>query len=198
MADPPSAPLTLNQKIMNFVQSKTGQKVGRGECWDLGEAALKYAGGHTSNDLSPTGPVGPDDDYVWGDQIDIKDVQAGDIIQLRDYIVTTETEIQIEFADGSGETVSKTETAKRPHHTAIANGKIDADGILKTYEQHVQPRGRVVQDKKLVTRDLGPTVTVTTERRANPYTKKVETAKVTTTVRVTTEGQYWVYRPKPK
>jgi hypothetical protein len=198
MADPPK-PLTINQKIVTFVQSKMGQKVGAGECWDLGEAALKYAGAQTSTDLSGTGSVGPDDDYTWGDPIDIKDVQSGDIIQFRDYIVTTTTETRVDFPDGSFTTNIETKSAKRPHHTAIANGKIDADGNLKTFEQHVQPAGEVVQNKNLVTRGVGPKVTTTTERRANPYNDgKVETAKVTTTVTVATEGQYWAYHPKPK
>lgn len=198
MADPPK-PMTINQKIVTFAQSKLGQKVGAGECWDLGESALKQAGGKTSTDLSATGSVGTDDDYTWGDPIDIKDVQSGDIIQLRDYIVTTVTETRLDWADGSFKVTTETKTAKRPHHTAIANGKIDADGNLKTLEQHVQPLGEVVQNKILVTRPVDPKVTTTSEARANPYDgDKVQTAKVTKTVTVTTEGQYWVYHPKPK
>ena len=50
------------------VEGQDDHKVGRGECWDLGEAALKQAGASTSNDF---GPVGADTDYVWGDPIDI-------------------------------------------------------------------------------------------------------------------------------
>jgi hypothetical protein len=168
IADPPK-PLTINQKVITFVQSKMGQKVGAGECWDLGEAALKQAGAQTSTDLSSSGSVGPDDDYTWGDPIDIKDVQAGDIIQFRDYNVTTQTDTDVVFPDGSNQTNTQTTTAKRGHHTAIANGKIEADGNLKTYEQHVQPAGEVVQNKKLATRGVDPKVTTTTERRTNAY-----------------------------
>jgi len=198
MADPPK-PLTVNQKIVVFVQSKMGQKVGAGECWDLGEAALKQAGAQTSTDLSSTGAVGPDDDYTWGDPIDIKDVQSGDIIQFRDYIITTETVTRVDFPNGDFTSTTETKTAKRPHHTAIANGKIDADGNLKTLEQHVQPAGEVVQNKNLATRDVDPKVTITTENRVNPYAdNKVQQGKVTKTVTVTTQGQYWVYHPKPK
>jgi hypothetical protein len=37
-----------------------------------------------SHDL---GPVGDDEDYVWGQSIDIKDLEPGDILQLRDHLV---------------------------------------------------------------------------------------------------------------
>jgi hypothetical protein len=151
-----SQPLTVNQKITIFALSKIGKKVGAGECWDLGEEALKQAGAQTSTDLSSTGSVGPDDNYVWGDKIQMKDVGPGDIIQFRDYVVTTETRTDIKFPDGAYEWKSTSTEAKRPHHTAIANGKLDRDGALPTYEQHVLPAGEVVQNKKLYTRDVDP------------------------------------------
>jgi hypothetical protein len=189
------APLTLNQKVAAWAQGQRGKKVGRGECWDLGEQALKHAGALTSNDL---GEVKDDTDYVWGDSINVKDVQSGDILQLRDHVVTTTTVTKHTFKDGSWEEETKTETAVRPHHTAIVNGKLDADGAVKTLEQHVKPRGEVVQDKKLFTRDVPAVQTKKTERRTNPNTKKVETAEVTRTVTITVSGTIWAYRPKSK
>lgn len=187
--------LTTNQKVVVWAQGKLGRKVGAGECWDLGEAALKQAGAQTSNDL---GPVGDDSDYIWGDEIDIKDVQPGDILQLRDHEVTTTTDTEYVFPDGSSEQKSQSVTAARGHHTAIANGKLDADGVVQTLEQHVKPLGEVVQNKRLSTRDIPDVTRKTTEKRANPNTKKIETAKVTTTVTVTVTGTIWVYRPKSR
>jgi hypothetical protein len=90
---------------------KVGKKVGARECWDLGEESLKQAGAMTSNDL---GPVGPDTDYVWGDPVkNLKDVQAGDIIQLRDHEVETETAKDYVFPDGATLTESNLAVAKR-------------------------------------------------------------------------------------
>ena len=67
------AVLTINQKIVLWAKGKLGKKVGRGECWDLAEQALKQAGAQTSNDL---GPVGDDTDYIWGEKVkNNKDVQ---------------------------------------------------------------------------------------------------------------------------
>jgi len=47
------SPMTLNQKVVVWAQRQLGKKVGAGECWDLGESALKQAGAQTSNDLGP-------------------------------------------------------------------------------------------------------------------------------------------------
>jgi hypothetical protein len=34
----------LNAKVLQYAESKMGQKVERGECWDLANQALKFAG----------------------------------------------------------------------------------------------------------------------------------------------------------
>jgi hypothetical protein len=146
MGDNTKAPLTVNQKVRIWAQGHLGKRVARGECWDLAEHALEHAAAQTSNDL---GPVGDDADYVWGDPVDIKDVMPGDILQFRDHIVTTTTVTEYTFPDGSSETVKDETTAERGHHTAIANGKLDADGAVNTLDQHVKPLGKVVQNKKI-------------------------------------------------
>jgi hypothetical protein len=188
-------PLTTNQKVVVWVRGNLGKRVGRGECWDLGERALKQAGAQTSNDL---GPVGDDEDYIWGDSIDLKDVEPGDILQFRDHVVTTTTETAYTFSDGTDVGDTTEVSAQRGHHTAIVNGKLDADGAVKTLEQHVKPLGGVVQNKKLYTQDVPPVVTKAFEKRTNPTTKKVETVEVTKTVTITVTGTIWAYRPKPK
>jgi hypothetical protein len=85
---------------------------------------------------------------------------------------------------------------ERLHHTAVANGKPDRDGVLPTLEQNVEPAGKVVQNKKLNTRDVAPKVTTKMEKRMNTDSGKVEMAKVTTTVTTTTTGTMWVYHPR--
>jgi hypothetical protein len=93
---------------------------------------------------------------------------------------------------------TKSSVAQRGHHTTIANGKLDANGSLKTLEQHVKPLGEKVQNKTLSTRDVSPAVKKKFEKKLNPTTHKTETVEVTTTVPVTVTGNTWVYRPKPK
>jgi len=191
---PPAAPLTINQKVLNFARGKVGQQVGKGECWDLGESALKSAGAQTSTDL---GPVGADDDYIWGDEeTDLKKVGPGDILQLRDHKVTTTTETVYTFADGTEDTDTKTVEFERPHHTAVVDKGMDANGVFKTLEQNVKPKGKVVQNKTLPTDDLPDAVTFSKAKRLNPTTNKVETATVKTTVSVTVTGTITAYHPK--
>lgn len=187
-------PLTLEQKVVTWATGQLNKKVGAGECWDLAEEALKQAGAKTSKDL---GPVDADSDYVWGTKVtNLKDVEPGHILQLRDHKVTITTEVDYTFADGSGDVATTSDPLERPHHTAIVNSKIDSDGAIKTLEQNVKPGGKVVQNQKLYTRDVAPVVTSTYEQKYNPHTKKTETATVVTTVTVTVEGTIWAYKPK--
>jgi hypothetical protein len=187
--------LTTSQKVLIWARGEVGKTVGRGECWDLGERALKQAGAQTSTDL---GPVDEDSDYVWGDSIELKDIGPGDVLQLRDHVVTTTTETTYTFPDGSEIDESREEKAVRPHHTAIVNGMLDGDGAVRTLEQHVRPLGKVVQNKKLYTQDVPAVVTTTHEKRVNPTTKKLEMAEVTKTVTITVTGTIWAYRAKQK
>ncbi|MDB5922273.1 MAG: hypothetical protein JWN13_1209 [Betaproteobacteria bacterium] len=187
---------SVTQKVQTWARGKLGRQIGRGECWDLGEQALKQAGALTSNDL---GPVQDDTDYVWGELVsDSKDIEPGYILQLRDHVVTTTTTVTYTFADGSTVDSETEEIAKRGHHTAIANGKVDINGALKTLEQHVKPRGEVVQNKILYLRDVRPVVTKTVETLINPATKKREKANATKTVTITVSGSVWIYKPKAK
>jgi hypothetical protein len=188
--------LTTNQKVVIWARGKLGHKIGRGKCWDLGEQALKQAGANTSNDL---GPVEEDSDYIWGDPIgDLSKIEPGDVLQIRDHLVTTETTIEYLFKDGSKVEEKTERTAQRGHHTAIVNGKLDANGGVKTLEQHVKPRGDVVQDMYLYTRDVPSVVTKTVGQYKHPRTKQVERVNVTKTVTVTVTGSIWPYRPKTK
>lgn len=162
--------LSVNQKVVVWARAQVGKKIGRGQCWDLGEQALKGAGAQTSNDL---GPVGSDTDYIWGDAKQIKDIEPGDILQIRNHVIKTTTKSTYVFADGSKVVDESEEEAIRPHHTAIVNSQPDAEGAVRTLEQHVRPLGDVVQNKKLYTRSLAPVTTKSSVRFKHPGTKKM-------------------------
>ena len=86
-----------------------------------------------------------DADYVWGDEIsDLKDVQPDDILQFRDFAVTTTVETETRYADGSSEASTTEETFTRPHHTAVVS-EVKSGGLLKVLEQNVAPAGKKVQ-----------------------------------------------------
>ena len=187
--------LTTSQKIVTWARGNLGKKIGRGVCWDLGEQALKQAGAKTSRDL---GSVDKDADYIWGDRInDLKDVQPGDILQLRDHLVTTTTLTKYTFDDGSSVKETDEKVATRGHHTAIVNSLPTTDGVLRTYEQHVNGRD-VILNMVLNTRDIDPVTTRSSGKYKHPGTKKIEDCKITKTVTVKVTGTIWAYRPKAK
>ena len=174
---------TINQKVVNWARAQSGKQVGKGECWDLADRALRQAGVQSSADL---GPMDDDADYVWGDEIsDLKDVQPGDILQFRDFAVTTTVETETRYADGSSETSTTEETFTRPHHTAVVS-EVKSGGLLKVLEQNVAPAGKKVQLHNLNTKDVAP---------ASKETQK-QKAKVIVTTTVAVSGTIWAYRPK--
>jgi hypothetical protein len=174
---------TINQKVVNWARAQSGKQVGKGECWDLADRALRQAGAQSSADL---GPMDDDADYVWGDEIsDLKDVQPGDILQFRDFAVTTTVETETRYADGSSETSTTEETFTRPHHTAVVS-EVKSGGLLKVLEQNVAPAGKKVQLHNLNTKDVAP---------ASKETQK-QKAKVIVTTTIAVSGTIWAYRPK--
>src|SRR5262249_21646351 len=143
----------LNQKVTPDARSQAGGKpVGHGECWDLGELALKAAGAQTSTDLTPN--FRADSDFVWGTPVkDLKDVEPGDILQFRDHVVTVTTKTEYKSESGAWwMTETKTTYRRqgqtrpdgtRPGHTAIVNGKVDEQGRVQILEQHVGKKEQV-------------------------------------------------------
>lgn len=181
---------TMNQRVVIWARGKKGQQVGRGECWDLADQALRKAGARSSL------TTGGDDDYVWGDSVALKDVVPGDILQLRDHIVTTTTKTQVRFEDGSGFDDVQETFARRPHHTAIVDA-VGENGTLVILEQHVKPLGDKVQRHTLPTRTahLPPT---TSHERMKHSSGAMKLAKVVETVTITVSGDIWAYRPTAK
>ena len=126
-----------------------------------------------------------DADYVWGDEVsDLKDVQPGDILQFRDFTVTTTVETETIYADGSSDIATQEKHFTRPHHTAVVS-EVKSGGMLKVLEQNVAPGGKKVQSNTLNTKDVPAGSTHVKGKN-----------KVTVTTTVTVSGTIWAYRPK--
>lgn len=130
--------------IVAFTNARVNTQVGGGECFDLATAALAQAGAKVAADF---GVITPDADYVWGAAAPLTAVQAGDVLQYRNYeaVQATETTITLPLPGGGevgfGDVTSV--SIPRPHHTAIAMGAA-IDGQLKIMEQNVD-RGNGLQ-----------------------------------------------------
>lgn len=87
---------SLNKKIINFVKTKIGKKVGKGECWDVAAEALN------------TSVAKWDGNYKFGEEVNYKTdcIYPGDIVQFEG--VTIKYEIE-----------KKKFSESMAHHTAI-------------------------------------------------------------------------------
>lgn len=171
----------ISQSVLQFASSRMGTRVGQGECFDLADQALRGAGAKSAADY---GEVTANADYVWGTSVELAQVEAGDVIQFRDYRMRVT--IRTTWPDGSDEEEFSEQT--RPHHTAIV-ASVDGGGRLTMYEQNVGSGSsqRTVQRNNLY---LSSSSTVRTERRGN------ETVTVRTVVEVSGTRRY--YRPQPQ
>lgn len=67
----PPAPISeLQRDVVNFAADNIGEKVGRGECWDLADQALRAAGAE------------PPRGYTFGTPVPLTEIQPGDILQF--------------------------------------------------------------------------------------------------------------------
>ncbi len=67
----PQGPISeLQREVVNFAADNIGRKIGRGECWDLADQALRAAGAE------------PPKGYTFGDRIPLNEIQPGDILQF--------------------------------------------------------------------------------------------------------------------
>lgn len=115
----------INQQVVSYVNSVIGQKVDRGECWDLASGALNYAGAYLDRSSQKT-------IYVFGEIINPKKeaIYPGDIIQFEN--------VKIEYVKDDG---IYTETM--PHHTAIIYEVLGKDHY-KIAHQNTSFSGRKV------------------------------------------------------
>ena len=116
----------VNRRIVAFVREHMGEKVGRGECWDLAAGALDSAGAKW------------DGDYGFGPKLDLK----------RDVILPGDI-VQIEGAEFRWEEGRDIHTMRMPHHTAVVL-EVKAPGAYVIGQQNTQETGRRVGTGDLV------------------------------------------------
>ena len=160
----------IADRILGFARRQRGSRVGNGECFTYADRALSTAGARSASDY---GTVTPNADYVWGSAVSLSDLQAGDVIQMRDY--RYDREVVVKNPDGSGSTDS--DFQERPHHTGIVES-VDGNGAVTVLEQNA-PRGSAVRRSQLFFTDGTSTV-----------------GHRTTTIRV--QGTFWFYRPQAR
>jgi hypothetical protein len=201
----------INDKIIQYCVGALEKQEGNGECWTLTENALKKHGGKTSKELTPDSgdqEKFKDADYIWGTSVDFPSaVQAGDILQFRDFAMTVRIDVEITYPDGSIWKESTEVSRDNPHHTAIV-ASISGDE-LSLYEQNVPPKGKKVQKNGIYAKSktFDPVTTQESQpslkKKVNPVTKE-ETwtkdgppvnASVTRTKTVSISGKIWAYRP---
>jgi hypothetical protein len=160
----------VGDRVLGFVRRQRGSRVGNGECFTLADRALSHAGARSASDF---GTVTPNADYVWGSSVSLSDLQAGDVIQMRDY--RFDRDVVVENPDGSGSTDS--DFQERPHHTAIVES-VGSNGAVTVLEQNAPPGSAV--------------------RRATLFFSSGTTTagRKKTTIRV--QGTFWFYRPQGK
>lgn len=173
----------INANVRSFAAGRVGQQVGRGECFDLADRALRAAGARSAADY---GEVTATADYVWGQSIQASQAMAGDIIQFRNYQMTIVTITVVRNADGSGRTDQEEEVRSRPHHTGIVDSTSSSEG-MSVLEQNATGDRRVSRNRlHFSSRTIGPRVT-----RSGGTT-------TTVTRRITVTGQVWFYRPEAR
>ena len=128
---PPAAPkdANLGAQIVAFAVSKSGQRVGDGQCFALADQALKALGARSAADFGTVTAVA---DYKWGAQVSLADVRPGDIVQFRKFKSTRRDDAEDgwfkEFTKERGD----------PNHTAIVVS-VDGNGLLTVIEQNAPP-----------------------------------------------------------
>jgi hypothetical protein len=141
----PAAPLTLNQKVLEYARAKVDQQVGTGECWDLAEEAVTKSGGESSKTLTAVkGKAFKSADYKWGTEVKLDTAEPGDILQFKDHAFEEKT------TNGNS---WRSESQTRGHHTAIVEKNL-GDGRLIILEQHVRPAGSKKVSKKVQRREI--------------------------------------------
>jgi len=167
--------MSLSSEVASFARSRLGTQVGRGECWDLAEEALRSSGARTSGDFGRARAG----NYVWGTPIPLSAIQPGDIIQFRSYRLTIETTTVGD--DGSSNWEEATLTRGAPNHTAIV-ATVNSNGSVEVLEQNVSGHRRVLSNTLYF-------ANARTERRRSGN-------RITTNISVS--GTWVFYRPQAR
>jgi hypothetical protein len=170
----------------------------REECYDMVDEMLQEIGAKSAPEFMKS--VGPDDNYVWGIKIALKDVQPGDILQIRnsvlEYTVST-TYKAVRAGETAPDGSIVTTEMKRGHHTAVVIA-VNSDGSFQVSEQHVlddsrKQLSRTIRENTFPLKDIDgdPVVDETTK----------DSVKVKRTVKKSWKvkgGQIWAYRAQEK
>src|SRR4051794_27609582 len=173
---------TVGQKIVEYAKGRLGHQVGDGECFALADKALRRAGAKSAEDYSE---IEDDGDYIWGTEVDIKDVGPGDILQFRNYNIATSVKTTTK-SKGTEQWKTRESFAKRGHHTAIVEQNLH-NGEIWILEQHVKPLGEKVQRHKILTT---PATKITSHKQG--------TAEIVETTVTQIDGTVKAYRPASK
>lgn len=187
--------MSVASQVIAWARGRVGQKVGAGECWDLANSALLAGGAHGSEYF---GTIGEDVDYIWGEEVALNSVQAGDIVQTRDHVVTKTVVVTTVYPDGEKGSEETSTDEERPHHTAIVTSLLDKNGTFATLEQNVEPKGKIVQVKRLNSRDIDTVTTKKTGYAVDPRSGKNAAVKIITETTISVSGTVKVYRPKKR
>jgi hypothetical protein len=160
---------SMADRIVGYASRKRGERDGDGECYTLVNRALRAAGARVAADY---GSVTPDADYVWGGSVTLGELQAGDVIQFRDY-----TFRRVDVTDDDSGTTTDELEGERPHHTAIVLS-VDGGGAVTVWEQNA-PEGSPV-------------------RRTQLFFTSGTTTSGNRTTRITVGGTFWFYRPEAR
>ncbi len=125
-----------------------GQRIEDGECWTLAERALDFAHAKTSNDIMGAKRVNSKEDYIWGREVRLAQLQPGDIIQFHIYKFSRQPE------GDWGERGS----SSQPRHTSIV-ASVGTNGEVSVYEQNVD--GGPVEQNTLYFDKHAPGITIT-------------------------------------
>jgi len=120
----------LNKQIIDFVNSVIGKKVGRGECWDLANEALKKVNAKWDGNFKYGKPVDPFKDSIY----------PGDLIQFTNVILSYQK-------DG------RQYKEQMAQHTAIVY-VVEARGVYKIVHQNTSQHGRKVGISNLNLADM--------------------------------------------
>jgi hypothetical protein len=157
----------MADQIVGYARRQQGSRIGKGECFDLVNAALRSAKAKSAEDY---GKISPEADYVWGTPVALSGLQPGDVIQFRNYsfekTVVTKTDKATTTEESGGD---------RPHHTAIVES-VNDDGGVTVLEQNVPPG--------------------TPGTRAVLYFKDSKTTSGHRTTTIKVHGKFWFYRPQ--
>ena len=182
---------TVNQKVFFWASAQVGKQIGKGECWDLANSALQGAGASSSSALTLAGS----DDYVWGSKVELKDVIPGDVLQYRDYEMTTTTVTDVTFTDNTGWIEDLEASVAHPHHTSIVR-KNHGGGVFTVLEQNYKGKYEKVRSSTVRWNDAPTQETFSKKFLNRQDNGKKELATVKVSVTVSVSGTITAYRPK--